>query len=42
VARERRMFKNVLTFFGAQTPVSSIKIAGIRQYQEKRRSQISP
>jgi integrase len=41
VARERRMFKNVLKFFGAQRPASSVKIASIRQYQEKRRSQVS-
>jgi hypothetical protein len=27
LARERRMFKNVLKFFGAQRPVSSVKIA---------------
>jgi hypothetical protein len=29
VARERRMFKNVLKFFGAQRPVSSVKIASL-------------
>jgi hypothetical protein len=27
LARERRMFKNVLKFFGAQRPVLSVKIA---------------
>lgn len=42
VAREKRIFKNVLKFFGTQRPVSSIKIGGIRQYQEKRRSETSP
>lgn len=42
VAREKRIFKSVLKFFGTQRPVSSIKIGGIRQYQEKRRSETSP
>ncbi|HKF22081.1 MAG TPA: tyrosine-type recombinase/integrase [Candidatus Angelobacter sp.] len=41
VARERRIFKSVLKFFGAQRKVSSIRLGGIRQYQEKRRSQVS-
>jgi integrase len=41
VARERRMFKNVLKFFGPQTPVKYIRLPKIRQYQKQRRKQIS-
>jgi hypothetical protein len=42
VSRERRMFKNVLTFFGPQTPVKCIRLPQIRSYQKDRRQQISP
>jgi hypothetical protein len=42
VSRERRMFKNVLTFFGPKTPVRSIRLPQIREYQKDRRKQISP
>jgi hypothetical protein len=42
VARERRMFKNVLKFFGPQTPVKYIRLPQIRQYQKERRKQVSP
>jgi hypothetical protein len=42
VSRERRMFKNVLKFFGPKTPVRSIRLPQIREYQKDRRKQISP
>jgi integrase len=42
VVRERRMFKNVVKFFGAGTPVKSIRLPQIRAYQKERRQQISP
>jgi integrase len=42
VARERRMFNNVLKFFGPQIPVKYIRLPKIRQYQIERRKQISP
>ena len=42
VARERRMFKNVLKFFGPQRPVKYIRLPKIRQYQKERRKQVSP
>jgi len=42
VSRERRMFKNVLKFFGSKTPVRSIRLPQIREYQKDRRKQISP
>jgi hypothetical protein len=42
VARERRMFKNVLNFFGSKTAVKSIRLPQIREYQKERRKQISP
>jgi len=42
VSRERRMFKNVLTFFGPPTPVKCIRLPQIRSYQKDRRQQISP
>ena len=42
VSRERRMFKNVLRFFGPQTTVKSIRLPQIREYQKDRRKQISP
>jgi CheY-like chemotaxis protein len=41
VARERRMFKNVLKFLGQQTPVKCIRLPKIRAYQKERRQQIS-
>ena len=41
VARERRMFNNVLKFFGRQIPVKYIRLPKIRQYQKERRKQIS-
>ena len=41
VARERRMFNNVLKFFGRQVPVKYIRLPKIRQYQKERRKQIS-
>jgi integrase len=42
VSRERRMFKNVLKFFGPQIPVKYIRLPQIREYQKERRKQISP
>jgi hypothetical protein len=42
VSRERRMFKNVLKFFGPQTAVRCIRLPQIRAYQKDRRQQISP
>jgi len=42
VSRERRMFKNVLKFFGPQLPVNLIRLPKIRSYQKQRRKQISP
>jgi hypothetical protein len=42
VVRERRMFKNVLKFFGADTPVKSIRLPQIRAYHKERRQQVSP
>jgi len=42
VSRERRMFKNVLKFFGPQMPVKCIRLPKIRAYQKERRQQISP
>jgi integrase len=42
VSRERRMFKNVVKFFGPKTPVRSIRLPQIREYQKDRRKQISP
>jgi integrase len=42
VAREQRMFKNVVKFLGPNIPVRSIRLLKIRQYQKERRKQISP
>jgi len=42
VSRERRMFKNVLKFFGPKALVKSIRLPHIREYQKDRRKQISP
>ena len=42
VARERRIFRPILKFFGANTRVKSIRLAKIREYQQVRRKQISP
>ncbi len=42
VSRERRMFNNVLKFFGPQVPVNQIRLPHIRSYQKQRRQQISP
>ena len=42
ISREQKMFKNVLRFFGSQTVVRTISLAKIRQYQQERRSQITP
>jgi integrase len=42
VSRERRMFKNVLKFFGPQTAVRCIRLPQIRAYQKNRCQQISP
>jgi integrase len=42
VSRERRMFKNVLKFFGPQVPVNHLRLPQIRGYQKQRRQQISP
>lgn len=42
IARERRMFKNVLKFFGQEKPVRSIDLQMMRRYQIERRKQISP
>lgn len=42
MAREQRLFKNPLKFFGANTPVRSIRLHKIREYQKERRKQISP
>lgn len=42
VSRERRMFNNVLKFFGPQTPVKYIRLPKLRAYQKERRQQISP
>jgi hypothetical protein len=41
IERERRMFKNVLDFFGPQTAVRSIRLPKIRKYQQSRRQHIS-
>jgi integrase len=41
VAREQRMAKNVIGFFGPSTPVKSIRLGKIRQYQKQRREQVS-
>jgi integrase len=41
IGRERRMFKNVSNFFGSDSLVKSIKLAKIRQYQQKRRADVS-
>ena len=42
VSRERRMFKNVLKFFGPQVPVNHVRLPQIRSYQKQHRQQISP
>ena len=42
VSKERRMFNNVLRFFGSKTAVKSIRLPQIRDYQKDRRKQISP
>ena len=42
VARERRMFKNVLKFFGPLVSVNQLRLPQIRSYQKQRRQQISP
>jgi integrase len=42
IARERRMFKSVLKFFGKTKIVRSIHLQLIRRYQIERRKQISP
>jgi integrase len=42
IARERRMFRNVLKFFGKNKIVRTIHIQQIRRYQIERRKQISP
>ena len=42
VAREQRLFKKPVKFFGANTPVRSIRLHKIREYQKERRKQISP
>ena len=41
IAREQRMFKNVLKFFGKTKPVRSIHLQLIRRYQIERRKHIS-
>lgn len=42
VARERRIFKRVITFFGPKRQVKSIRLSLIRDYQKARRQQVSP
>jgi hypothetical protein len=42
IARERRMFKKVLSFFGPNQQVKAIHLQLIRKYQEKRRGEVSP
>ncbi len=42
IARERRMFQNVLKFFGKNKILRSIHLQLIRRYQIERRKQISP
>lgn len=42
VAREQRLFTTVIKFLGANTPVRSIRLHKIREYQKERRKQISP
>lgn len=42
VARERRMFKGVLKFFGPNQQAKAIHLQLIRKYQEKRRAEVSP
>jgi integrase len=41
IARERRIFKPVLKFFGPSTRVKSIRLGRIREYQQARRKQTS-
>lgn len=41
ISREKRMFKNILKFFGAERLVKSIRLPRIRQYQKIRRKHIS-
>jgi hypothetical protein len=41
IEREKRMFKNVLKFFGKSKPVRSIHLQLIRRYQIERRKHIS-
>lgn len=41
VARERRILKPILRFFGASTRLKSIRLGRIREYQQARRKQTS-
>ncbi len=41
IEREKRMFKNVLKFFGQSKPVRSIHLQLMRRYQIERRKHIS-
>jgi integrase len=42
VARERRMFKRVLRFFGPNLPIRRVNLGMIEEYQKMRRVEISP
>ena len=42
VTRERRIFKKVLDFLGQKRAVRTIRLANIREYQKKRRKEVSP
>ncbi|MGB9121177.1 MAG: tyrosine-type recombinase/integrase [Candidatus Angelobacter sp.] len=42
VKRERRIFKKVLDFLGQKRAVRTIRLANIREYQKKRRQEVSP
>lgn len=42
ISREKRLFKQVEKFIGAKTPLRSIDVELIREYQQERRKQISP
>jgi len=42
VTRERRIFKKVLDFLGQNRAVRTIRLANIREYQKKRRKEVSP
>ena len=42
VAREQRLFKNVIQFFGTNAPVRSIRLHKIREYQKDRRCSAAP